>query len=89
MNTYFASMETVDKFTNLQNIRSGLSILSTCGDGALLSGTLSVFFGGKCPVLSARSVPFWNDLMTAIHASEVLYTKLPSIQLVILLVCKK
>jgi hypothetical protein len=56
----------------LQNILSGLSIRSTCGDGALLNGTRSVFFGGILPVSSVRKVPFTNDRRAATQGSDVL-----------------
>ncbi len=57
-----------------------------CGAGAVKMGTRSWFRGGIPSESPDLNVPFLNDLMALTQASLVLYTKLPSIQLVILFI---
>jgi len=57
------------------------------GTGLLNNGTRIVFRTGNPVTGSLSSVPFLNDLMAFIHASLVLYMKLPSIQLVTRFIC--
>lgn len=59
------------------------------GTGLLNSGTRIVFRTGNPLVGSLSRVPFLNDRMAFIHASLVLYMKLPSIQLVTRLICTR
>ena len=58
----------------------------TCGAGAVKSGTRSLLRGGMPSDSPVLNVPFSNERMALTQASLMLYTKLPSIQLVIRLI---
>ena len=70
-------------------ILSGLSLVSRWGAGALTRGTLILLRGGMPRIVSPSMVrvPFSKLLMALTQLSLVLYTKLPSIQLVMAFCC--